>query len=79
MHTLPAKSGPALARRLRLPGFWPVSDVDSELRRVFIAGHERERQPTLFESRGGHRPAGERNAVERYQAPSLFSILDGAG
>ena len=33
-------------------------------------------QPTLFELREDHRPAGERSAAERYQAPSLFSVLE---
>jgi len=32
-------------------------------------------QPTLFELREDHRPPGERNAVERYEAPSLFIRL----
>ena len=30
-------------------------------------------QPTLFELRDDHRPAGERNAAERYLEPSLFA------
>jgi hypothetical protein len=33
-------------------------------------------QPTLFELRDDHRPAGERSAAERYQAPSLFTRLE---
>lgn len=33
-------------------------------------------QPTLFELREDHRPPGERNAAERYEAPSLFTQLD---
>jgi hypothetical protein len=33
-------------------------------------------QPALFELRVDARPAGERSAAERYQAPSLFSALD---
>lgn len=33
-------------------------------------------QPTLFELREDHRPPGERNAAERYQAPSLFTALE---
>ena len=33
-------------------------------------------QPTLFPLREDHRPPGERNAAERYQAPSLFSVID---
>jgi len=36
----------------------------------------RPEQPTLFELREDHRPAGERDAAERYQAPSLFTLLD---
>ena len=35
-------------------------------------------QPTLFELREDHRPAGERNAAERYREPSLFTVLDSA-
>jgi len=35
-------------------------------------------QPTLFELRDDHRPAGERNAAERYREPSLFTLLDRA-
>lgn len=31
-------------------------------------------QPTLFPLREDCRPAGERSAAERYEAPSLFSI-----
>lgn len=33
-------------------------------------------QPTLFELREDHRPAGERNAAERYREPSLFTRLE---
>lgn len=33
-------------------------------------------QPALFELLEDHRPAGERTASERYQAPSLFTLLD---
>lgn len=36
----------------------------------------RPEQPTLFELREDHRPAGERDAAERYQAPSLFTLLE---
>jgi hypothetical protein len=35
-------------------------------------------QPTLFELRDDCRPAGERNAAERYQAPNLFTRLERA-
>ena len=35
-------------------------------------------QPTLFELREDNRPAGERNAAERYRAPSLFTVLERA-
>ena len=35
-------------------------------------------QPTLFELREDHRPAGERNAAERYREPNLFTLLDRA-
>jgi hypothetical protein len=35
-------------------------------------------QPALFELREDHRPAGERNAAERYREPSLFTLLDSA-
>jgi hypothetical protein len=35
-----------------------------------------EQQPTLFTLREDHRPAGERNAAERYREPSLFTVLD---
>jgi len=33
-----------------------------------------ERQPTLFPLREDYRPAGERNAAERYREPSLFTV-----
>ena len=33
-------------------------------------------QPTLFTLREDHRPAGERNAAERYREPSLFTVLE---
>jgi hypothetical protein len=33
-------------------------------------------QPALFELREDHRPPGERNAAERYEAPSLFTVLE---
>lgn len=33
-------------------------------------------QPALFEMREDHRPAGERSATERYQRPSLFTVLE---
>ena len=33
-------------------------------------------QPTLFDMREDCRPAGERNAAERYEAPSLFTVLE---
>lgn len=36
----------------------------------------RPEQPTLFELREDHRPPGERNAAERYHAPSLFTLLE---
>lgn len=36
----------------------------------------RAEQPALFELREDHRPAGERNAAERYREPSLFTRLD---
>lgn len=36
----------------------------------------RPEQPTLFELREDYRPAGERDAAERYQAPSLFTLLE---
>jgi hypothetical protein len=35
-----------------------------------------ERQPALFALRDDHRPAGERNAAERYREPSLFTLLE---
>jgi hypothetical protein len=35
-----------------------------------------EQQPTLFALHDDHRPAGERNAAERYREPSLFTVLD---
>lgn len=35
-------------------------------------------QPALFPLRDDHRPAGERNAAERYRQPSLFTQLDRA-
>ena len=33
-------------------------------------------QPALFILREDHRPAGERNAAERYSEPSLFTALE---
>jgi len=36
----------------------------------------RAEQPALFELQQDCRPAGERNAAERYQAPSLFTRLE---
>lgn len=35
-------------------------------------------QPTLFALYDDCRPAGERSAAERYQAPSLFTVLERA-
>jgi hypothetical protein len=35
-----------------------------------------EQQPTLFALREDHRPAGERNAAERYREPSLFTVIE---
>jgi hypothetical protein len=35
-----------------------------------------EQQPTLFTLREDHRPAGERNAAERYREPSLFTVTE---
>jgi hypothetical protein len=35
-----------------------------------------EQQPTLFTLREDHRPAGERNAAERYREPSLFTVIE---
>jgi hypothetical protein len=32
-------------------------------------------QPALFTLREDHRPAGERNAEERYREPNLFTVL----
>jgi hypothetical protein len=36
----------------------------------------RAEQPTLFELREDYRPPGERNAVERYCEPSLFTVME---
>jgi hypothetical protein len=33
-------------------------------------------QPALFTLREDHRPAGERDAAERYSEPSLFTVLE---
>ena len=33
-------------------------------------------QPALFPLREDHRPAGERNAAERYSEPNLFTALE---
>ena len=33
-------------------------------------------QPSLFALREDHRPAGERDAAERYREPSLFTMLE---
>jgi hypothetical protein len=35
-----------------------------------------EEQPALFALRDDHRPAGERNAAERYSEPNLFTALE---
>jgi hypothetical protein len=35
-----------------------------------------EEQPALFDLREDHRPAGERNAAERYCEPNLFTALE---
>ncbi len=35
-------------------------------------------QPALFTLREDHRPAGERDAAERYSEPSLFTVLEGS-
>jgi hypothetical protein len=35
-----------------------------------------EQQPALFTLREDHRPAGERDAGERYREPSLFTVLE---
>lgn len=36
----------------------------------------KQEQPTLFPLREDCRPAGERSAAERYQAPNLFTVLE---
>jgi hypothetical protein len=36
----------------------------------------KQKQPTLFPLREDCRPAGERSAADRYQAPSLFTALE---
>jgi len=33
-------------------------------------------QPALFTLREDHRPAGERNAAERFSEPNLFTVLE---
>jgi hypothetical protein len=33
-------------------------------------------QPALFPLHEDHRPAGERDAAERYREPNLFTVLD---
>jgi hypothetical protein len=33
-------------------------------------------EPALFSLREDHRPAGERDAAERYSEPSLFTVLE---
>jgi hypothetical protein len=33
-------------------------------------------QPALFALLEDHRPAGERDAAERYREPSLFTVLE---
>jgi len=38
-----------------------------------------EQQPALFTLREDHRPAGERNAAERYSEPNLFTALQRSG
>ncbi len=39
----------------------------------------KQEQPALFELREDCRPAGERGAAERYQVPSLFTVLERSG
>ncbi len=39
----------------------------------------RAEQPTLFPLREDCRPPGERSAAERYEAPSLFTLLERRG
>jgi hypothetical protein len=48
-------------------------------RREQLRAHQAAAQPALFELKEDHRPAGERNAAERYREPSLFTLLDAEG
>jgi hypothetical protein len=52
-----------------------VLEIRREQRKVAAKAE----QPALFELREDHRPAGDRNAGERYREPNLFTRLDREG
>ena len=47
-----------------------------EMRRRQLEEARRGQQPALFELKEDYRPAEQRTAAGRYQAPSLFTLLD---
>lgn len=47
-----------------------------EMRRRQLEEARKGQQPALFELKDDHRPAEQRTAAGRYQAPSLFTLLD---
>jgi hypothetical protein len=46
------------------------------LRKAQMEEARKGQQPALFELKEDHRPAEQRTAAGRYQAPSLFTLLD---
>jgi hypothetical protein len=46
------------------------------LRKAQMEEARKVQQPALFELKYDHRPAEQRTAAGRYQAPSLFTLLD---
>jgi hypothetical protein len=50
-----------------------------QLRREQRKALTRAAQPTLFELKEDRRPAGDRNAAERYLEPNLFARLEWMG
>mgnify|MGYP001767741149 FL=1 len=47
-----------------------------EMRRRQLDEARKAQQPALFELKDDHRPAEQRTAAGRYQAPSLFTLLE---
>jgi hypothetical protein len=61
---------------MALPRFIEIDDRWRDLVALRGAQAARVEQPTLFSLREDHRPAGERNASERYSEPNLFTALE---